>query len=126
MGIIISGLKFIATICLIILAMGQQSARANLVTNGGFENGLSGWTNPQVAIYEATYDIAQCGGNASCEAFVTAQLAAALATTWHATNSAPFEGTGAGTCTDICGDPLSQSITTVAGIEARRGRFARG
>src|SRR4051794_20019843 len=68
---ILPGLLVGAIVC-------TSPARASVV-NGGFENGLQGWTDTTLHYIDTTFDILLCGGNTNCEIIITQQHSQALA-----------------------------------------------
>jgi hypothetical protein len=109
-------------------------ARADLVVNGGFESGLTGWTDTTVANINSTFDPASCaGGDSVCITVVTQERSSAISNAtvagqlwatsstipflgqvWPTSLTSPYQGSTFALCPAGC-DLLKQVIPTTVG-----------
>jgi hypothetical protein len=88
-------------------------ARADLVVNGGFENGLVGWTDTTIT----NFDISKCGTDTICQAVLTQRLADAVAAheLWTTSSTNPYQGSNLALCPVGYCASLYQSVATTVG-----------
>jgi hypothetical protein len=106
-------------------------ARANLLTNGDFENGLQGWTDSTVLSIVQTYNPVSCGNDLVCQAAVINLRTNALASAssngqlWTNSSTDPYQGLSSALCPGGC-NSLSQSIATTVGTTYELSFAIRG